>query len=40
MASEAIELDFDSGEESLSVENGISLNVPNPKKSSSSVTPR
>ena len=40
IASDAIELDFDSGEESLSFENGVSLSVPNAKKSSSSVTPR
>ena len=40
IASDAIELDFDSGEESLSFENGPSLNVSNTKKSSSSVTPR
>ena len=40
MASDTIELDIDSGEESLGFENGLSLSVPNTKKSSSSVTPR
>ena len=40
IASDAIELDFDSGEESLNFENGVSLSFPNTKKSSSSVTPR
>ena len=40
IASDAIELEFDSAEESLGFENGVSLSVPNTKKSSSSVTPR
>ena len=40
MTSEAMDLEFDSEDETLNFETSTSLSVPNAKKSSSSVTPR
>ena len=40
MTSEAMDLEFDSEDETLNFENSTSISVPNAKKSSSSVTPR